>query len=120
MIDRRGEGTVRITEVKGHASEDMVREGQVRALDREGKNRTDEDADFGRRRGFLMLVGISLEFVGGGIPLFGSCIDFSLLSPVLFVNNDGSAGTASDPWFGPLVPFPSGGGLCMLFAIMPC
>ena len=36
------------------------------------------------------------------------------------VNNECSAGTAPDPWFGPLVPFPSGGRLCMLFAIMPC
>ena len=63
-----------------------MREGQVRALDRGWNHRTDEDADFGRRRWtrvLLMLVGTSLEFVGAGIPLFRSCIAFSLLSPVL-------------------------------------
>ena len=75
MIERRGEGTVRITEVKGHAGEDMVRGEQVRELDREGNNRADDAADFGRRRvglGLLMLVGISLVSAGAGIPLFRS------------------------------------------------
>ena len=49
MIDRRGQGTVRITKVKGHAREDLVRGEQVRELDREGNNSPDE-ADFGRQR----------------------------------------------------------------------
>ena len=45
-----GEGTVCISEVKGHADEGLVRGGQVRALDRYGDSRAEEAADFGRRR----------------------------------------------------------------------
>ena len=50
MIERRGEGTVRIAKVKGHADEEIVRGWQVRELDRVGNNRVDEAADFGRPR----------------------------------------------------------------------
>ena len=50
MIRGRGEGTVCISKVKEHAEEVLVRNGQVRELDRDGNNRADEAADFGRRR----------------------------------------------------------------------
>ena len=50
MIDRWSEGTACISKVKGCAGEDMVRQEQVRGLDREGNHRADEGADFGRRR----------------------------------------------------------------------
>ena len=50
MIRRRGADTVRISKVKGHADEAMVRCGQVREVDRLGNNAADEAADFGRRR----------------------------------------------------------------------
>ena len=36
LLSVRGEGTVCISEVKGHADESLVRSGQVRALDRYG------------------------------------------------------------------------------------
>ena len=45
-----GEGTVCVSKVKGHADENLVRNGQVRALDRYGNSRADDAADFGRRR----------------------------------------------------------------------
>ena len=50
MVRRRGAGTVRISKVKGHADEIMVRAGQVRDIDRLGNNAADEAADFGRHR----------------------------------------------------------------------
>ena len=50
LLSIRGEGTVCISKVKGHADEDLVRSGQVRALDRYGNSCADEAADFGRRR----------------------------------------------------------------------
>ena len=50
LLSIRGEGSVRISKVKGHADESLVRNGQVRALDRYGNTRADEAADFGRRR----------------------------------------------------------------------
>ena len=50
VLSVRGEGTVCISQVKGHADESLVRNGQVRALDRNGNIRADEAADSGRRR----------------------------------------------------------------------
>ena len=60
LLSVRGEGTVCISKVKGHADESLVRSDQVRALDRYGFIRADEAADFGRRR----------VWTGGGILLF--------------------------------------------------
>ena len=50
MLRLRGPDTVRVSKVKGHADEAMVRSGQVREVDRLGNNAADEAADFGRRR----------------------------------------------------------------------
>ena len=50
MLQLRGLDTVRITKVKGHADEGMVRDDEVCEQDRVGNNAADEAADFGRRR----------------------------------------------------------------------
>ena len=50
FIRKRDRGTVRITNVKGHADEGMVLDGKVRALDKAGIDLADRAADFGRRR----------------------------------------------------------------------
>ena len=51
LLSIRGLDTVCISKVKGHADDvSLVRNGQVRALDRYGNSRADEAADFGRRR----------------------------------------------------------------------
>ena len=50
MLHFRGLDTVRISKVKGHADEAMVRAGAVRDLDRLGNNGADEADDFGRTR----------------------------------------------------------------------
>ena len=47
MLRFRGPDTVRVSTVKGHADEAMVRNGQVREADRLGNNAADEAADFG-------------------------------------------------------------------------
>ena len=39
LLSIRGEGTVCISKVKGHADEGLVHSGQVRALDRNGNSR---------------------------------------------------------------------------------
>ena len=49
MLRIRGLGSVRISKVKGHADEAMVRTGTVRGLDKLGNDGPDEAADFGRR-----------------------------------------------------------------------
>ena len=50
MLRIRGLDSVRISKVKGHADEAMVRAGTVRGLDKLGNDGADEAADFGRRR----------------------------------------------------------------------
>ena len=50
VVGHRGEGTIRISKVKEHADEEMLRQGYVRGLDNEGNQPADDAADFGRRR----------------------------------------------------------------------
>ena len=50
MLHLRGFNTARISKVKGHADEALVRAGAVRGSDKLGNDRADEAADFGRRR----------------------------------------------------------------------
>ena len=45
-----GRGPTANPKVKGHADEDMVRDGRVRELNRTGIDIADQSADFGRRR----------------------------------------------------------------------
>ena len=50
MLRLRELDTVRISKVKGHADEALVRAGRARDLDRSGNKGADEAADCGRRR----------------------------------------------------------------------
>ena len=77
MLRIRGLGSVRVSKVKGHADETMVRAGTVRGLDKLGNDEADEAADFGRggfRGGLLTLGGIFLVFAPDGVLLSLSCI----------------------------------------------
>ena len=49
LVSERGWGTCAISDVKGHADDEMVRRGRVRQVDKVGSDRADEAADFGRR-----------------------------------------------------------------------
>ena len=51
IVRQRGSETLRISKVKGHADDEMVRTGRVRAIDRIGNDLADRAADFGRREG---------------------------------------------------------------------
>ena len=93
MLEHRSEG---ITEVKGHADEELVREGQVREQDRVGNDGASEAADLGRRR-------VEQGFIDARRNLSGVCrhwnpvvLDlqcFSLLSLVRLWNSDELADT---------------------------
>ena len=50
LIRKRGSDTVQITKVKGHADDDVVRTGRVRALGKAGNDLAVKAGDFGRRR----------------------------------------------------------------------
>ena len=123
MIDARGDGTVRITKVKGHADKEMVREGQVREQDRVGNDRADEAADFGRR---VKLGVIDARWKFSGVcgrwyPVFLELHRFFFIAVSRAeVNNDESAGTALDPLVWSAGALLEGVGLCILCSITPC
>ena len=64
LLRLRGLDTVRITKVKDHADEGMVRDGEVRELDRLGNHAADEAADFGRQRVDFAVIDARRNFAG--------------------------------------------------------
>ena len=56
MIRTRGQGTVRVTEVKGRATDDDVEHGRVRLADKVGNAEADAAADLGRRHQSEVLI----------------------------------------------------------------
>ena len=74
-----GRDTVRVSKVKGHADEEMVRAGGVRELDRLGNNAADEAADSGRRRVDVPVIDARRNFAGvcgRWYPVIWYCIVF--------------------------------------------
>jgi len=51
LVKQRGPKSVRITKVKGHATKEMVEEGRVKAIDKEGNDKADEAAEMGATTG---------------------------------------------------------------------
>ena len=82
----RGRDTVRISKVKGHAVEDMVRAGRVRELGRVGNNAA-EVAALGRRRVDFPVLDARRNFAGvcgQWYPVVLELHRFLLLSRVLW------------------------------------
>ena len=97
MLRIRGLNTVRISKVKGHADEAMVRTGAVRGLDKLGNDGADEAADFGRRR-------VPWWVIDARRNLSGVCSRWRPLVLILHahisravVNHSDGAGSALDP-----------------------
>ena len=100
MIRRRGADTVRISKVKGHADEALVRCGQVREDDRLGNNAADEAADFGRRRVGDSVIDSRRNLSGVCNRWYPVILDlhrFFIAISRGVVNYDGGPGTAPDP-----------------------
>ena len=109
MIRRRGPDTVRISKVKGHADEVMVRSGQVREVDRLGNNAADEAADFGRRRVSHAVIDARRNLSGvcnRWYPVLLDLHGFFIAVSRAVVNYDGGPGTAPDPlvWCAGAIP----------------
>ena len=85
--------TIRITKVKRHGDEGMVRDGGVRELDRFGNNAADEAADFGRRRVDLPIIDARRNFAG----VCGVLHRFFIAISRDVVNHVDGASTALDP-----------------------
>ena len=58
MIRTRGRGTVRVTEVKGHAEDSDAQQCRVRLEDQLGNTEADAAADLGRRLRFSLMLGV--------------------------------------------------------------
>ena len=99
MLHLRGLDTVRISKVKGHADEVLVRAGGVRDLDRLGNNGAEEAADFGRRRVPWWVIDARRHY-SGVCARWRLVVDlhrFFIAIARAVVNHDGVAGTALDP-----------------------
>ena len=100
LIRKRRSDTVQITKVKGHADDDMVRTGRVRALGKAGNDLADKAADFGRRR-------LPAEVIDARRCYLAACSDWYPLVYDLHryfiaiarvgVNEDGHGGSAPHP-----------------------
>ena len=100
ILHLRGLDTVRISKVKGHADEGMVRNGQVREVDRLGNNAADEAADFGRRRVGDSVIDARRNLSGVCNRWYPVILDlhrFFIAVSRAVVNHDGDPGTAPDP-----------------------
>ena len=100
MIRLRGPDTVRVSKVKGHADEAMVRSGQVREADRLGNCAADETADFGRRRVGHLVIDARRNLSGVCNRWYPVILDlhrFFIAISRAVVNHDGGPGTAHDP-----------------------
>ena len=100
MLVLRGLDTVRVTKVKGHASEDMVADGRVRNLDRLGNRAADEAADFGRRRVPVRVIDARRNLVGvcdRWYPVVCVLHRFFVAIARAVVNHDEGGGTAPHP-----------------------
>ena len=100
LLCLRGFDTVRISKVKGHASEDMVVDGRVRDLDLLGNRAADEAADFGRRRVPVHVIDARRNLVGGcnrWYPVVRHLHRFFVAIARAVVNHDDSGGTAPNP-----------------------
>ena len=93
-------GFVRISKVKGHADEALVRIGTVRGLDKLGNDGADEAADFGRRRVPWWVIDARRNLSGvcsRWRPLVLVLHRFFIAISRAVVNHDDGAGTALDP-----------------------
>ena len=100
MIRTRGQETVRVTKVKGHAEDVDVQEGRVRLLDKQGNSEADNAADLGRRHQSEVLIDARRRLLGTRshwYPIMADLHRFMVAIARVSVNHDGRGGTAPDP-----------------------
>ena len=100
MIQLRGAQNLKITNVKGHADDDMVAVGRVRVQDRIGNDLPDRAADFGRRRVSDLVVDVRGRFLSACSSWYLVVLDlhrFFIAIARAAVNDDGHAGVALHP-----------------------
>ena len=100
MIRTRGRETVRVTQVKGHATDSDVEQGRVRLEDQLGNAEADTAADLGRRHQSEVLMDAGrrlLKVRTHGYPVMQQLQRFMIAVSRVAVNLDGKGGSAPDP-----------------------
>ncbi len=100
MIRARGQDTVRVTKVKGHAEDVDVHQGRVRLVDKQGNAEADVAADLGRRHQDEVLIDARRKLLGARsywYPIMTDLHRFMIAIARVSVNHDGRGGTAPDP-----------------------
>ena len=99
-IRTRGRDTVRVTKVKGNATDADVEQGRVLLEDRLGNAEADAAADLGRRHESELRVdakSIWLKVRNHWYPLMLQLHRFTIAVAKVAANYDGTGGSASDP-----------------------
>ena len=100
LVSKRGLGTCAISEVEGHADDEMVRRGSVRQVDKVGSDRADEAADFDKRRVTVDVTECREHLVQACQHWFPIACDLHRLFIAIAqatVNDDGLGVTACNP-----------------------
>ena len=100
LISARGPRTTKISKVKGHADEELVRRGKVREVDKVGNDMADRAADLGRRRVDARITDARRNLsnaCGTWYPVIPELHRFFIAISRAVVNEDGSGGRAPDP-----------------------
>ena len=100
MLTLRGEGTVQVTEVKGHAVQAMVDKGNVLQEDLIGDGRADAAADLGRSRQQDFVISARRALFRARRQWYPVVLDlhkFLVAISRIEVNHGGYGSTAPDP-----------------------
>ena len=100
MIRSRGRQTVRVTEVKGHATDADDEQGRVRLVDQLGNAEADTAADLGRRHQSELIIDAGpslLKVRTHWYPIMQQLHRFMIAVSRVAVNHDGKGGSAPDP-----------------------
>ena len=100
MIHARGLDTIRVTKVKGHATEADVEQGRVRLEDKLGNAEADTAADLGRRHQSERVMDARRALLNArefGYPTMLQLHRFMVAVSRVSVNHDGRSGSAPDP-----------------------
>ena len=100
MVRFRGPESVRISKVKGHADDEMVRPGRVRAMDKVVNDLADRAADFGRRRVPQQVIDLRWRCAAACASWYPLVLElhwFFIAIARAAVNKDGHSGTALHP-----------------------
>ena len=89
ILDERGRPTVKVAQVKGHASDEMIANGSARRQDKDGKEAADRAADLGQPEQFISVRRRIQNASNFWYPIVCEQQRFFIAVAGLVVNDDG-------------------------------